>query len=93
MTTYAIATLRVKNPEKLAAYREKASDALARHGGSVVQASTDLSLIEGAGPLPDGVAVLSFPDRDAAHAWINDPELAATHALRTEGADTQIALL
>ena len=93
MTTFAIATLRVKNPETLAAYREKAADALARHGGSVAQASTELSLIEGTGPLPDGVAVLSFPDREAARAWINDPELASTHALRTQGADTQITLL
>ncbi|WP_298839957.1 DUF1330 domain-containing protein [uncultured Roseobacter sp.] len=93
MTTYAVATLRMKDPESMAAYREKAAEALARHGGNIVQASTDLSLIEGTGPLPDGIAVLSFPDREAAHAWISDPDLTETHALRTTGADTQITLL
>ncbi|WP_299735091.1 DUF1330 domain-containing protein [uncultured Roseobacter sp.] len=93
MTAHAVATLKLKDPEALAAYREKAGAALARHGGAVLQASTELTRLEGAQSLPDGVAILTFPDRDAAQAWIDDPELAETHALRTRGAETLIALL
>ncbi|WP_300032404.1 DUF1330 domain-containing protein [uncultured Roseobacter sp.] len=93
MTTHAVATLHLKDPEAMAAYREKAGAALARHGGAIVQASTDLTTIEGDAALPDGIAVLSFPDREAAYAWINDPDLTETHALRTTGAKTQITLL
>lgn len=93
MTTHAVATLKMKDPEALAAYREKAGAALARHGGAILQASTELTRLEGDQPLADGVAILTFPDRGAARAWIDDPELADTHALRTKGAQTLITLL
>lgn len=93
MTTHAIATMKITAPETLAAYREKAAAALARHGGSVLQASASLDLIEGGPDLPDMAALLAFPDRDAALAWINDPELASVHALRRGGGHSSIILL
>lgn len=93
MTAYAVVTLKLKDPEKLAAYRGKAGAALARHDGAVLQASTELKRLEGDHSLPDGIAILTFPDRDAAQAWIDDPALVETHALRTKGAETLIALL
>ncbi|MFK7879838.1 DUF1330 domain-containing protein [Roseobacter sp.] len=93
MTAHAVATLKLKDPEALAAYREKAGAALARHGGAILQASTDLKRLEGEKPLPDGVAILTFPDRGAAQAWIDDPELVETHSLRNKGAETQIVVL
>ncbi|MDW3223190.1 MAG: DUF1330 domain-containing protein [Paracoccaceae bacterium] len=93
MTTHAVATLTLKDPEALAAYREKAGAALARHGGAILQASTELTRLEGDQPLADGVAILTFPDRGAAQSWIDDPDLAETHALRTKGARTLITLL
>ncbi|MGC3938895.1 DUF1330 domain-containing protein [Roseobacter sp. EG26] len=93
MTAHAVATLKMKDPAALAAYREKASAALARHGGAILQASTELLRLEGDQALPDGVAILTFPDRGAAQAWIDDPDLIETHALRTKGAETLIALL
>ena len=93
MTTHAIATMKITAPETLAAYREKAAQALARHGGSVLQASAKLDLIEGDAGLPDAAALLAFPDRDAALAWINDPELASVHALRRGGGQSSIILL
>lgn len=93
MTTHAIVTLTVKSPEKIAAYREKAADALAKHGGQVVQASKDLVLIEGETQLPNMAAVLSFPDQEKALAWRNDPALQDIHALRQGSGESTIILL
>ncbi|WP_299370238.1 DUF1330 domain-containing protein [uncultured Tateyamaria sp.] len=93
MTTHAVAILQVTNPDSLAQYRDKAADALAKHGGSVVQASADLKQIDGTAAAPTVMAVLQFPDRDAADAWINDPDLADVHALRRNSGNSDIYVL
>ena len=93
MTTHAVAMLTVTNPESLAQYRDKAGDALAKHGGAVLQASGDLTRIDGDAAAPNVMAILQFPDPDAAHAWINDPDLADVHALRRNGGSSDIFLL
>jgi len=90
---HAIVTMTITAPDILAQYREKAAAALARHGGSVLQASATLDLLEGGPDLPTMAAVLSFPQRDAALAWINDPELAPVHALRRGSGHSTIVLL
>lgn len=90
---YAYAKLTINNPESLAAYREKASPALARHGGKVEQATTQPTALDGAPDLPDMAALLSFPDRDSALGWINDPELASVHDLRRNAGASDIVLL
>ncbi len=93
MTAHAFVTIRLEDREKIAAYREKAADALARHGGAVVQSSAEVNILEGGVEAPDMGALLSFPDRDAANAWINDPEIADVHALRRESGHSVVFLL
>jgi len=93
MTTHAIVALTITSPESLAAYREKAGEALAKHGGTVVQASKDLFTLEGENELPHMMAVLAFPDQAAAKAWIDDPSLADIHSLRRGSGQSNIVLL
>ncbi|MEM8656247.1 MAG: DUF1330 domain-containing protein [Pseudomonadota bacterium] len=93
MTTHAVVMLRITNPESLAQYREQASDALARHGGEVVQASPELSILEGAPVMPDALAIVRFPDRAAAEAWIADPDLQTVHDLRRGSGSSDIILM
>ncbi|WP_299042578.1 DUF1330 domain-containing protein [uncultured Tateyamaria sp.] len=93
MTTHAVVMLRITNPDSLAQYRELAANALARHGGEVVQASPDLSILEGAPILPDALAVVRFPDRAAAEAWMADPDLQSVHALRRGAGVSDIILM
>ncbi|KPA20040.1 hypothetical protein shim_39990 [Shimia sp. SK013] len=90
---YAYAKLTVTNPEALAAYRDKAGEALARHGGKVEQASGAALAIDGTPDMPDVAAILSFPDKDSALGWINDPSLADIHALRRNAGGSDIVLL
>jgi uncharacterized protein (DUF1330 family) len=39
------------------------------------------------------LALLSFPDAEAAKAWISDPELAPVHALRNQAGRSVVKLL
>jgi uncharacterized protein (DUF1330 family) len=90
---YAYVSLTITNPESLAKYREVAADALAKHGGKVEAASREFTVLEGAPSAPDMAAVLSFPNKDAALAWANDPEIANVHALRRGAGASDIVLL
>ena len=90
---YAIFKANVKRPDALAAYRDQAGAALAKHGGKVEQATPTPSALDGSPSLPNVAALLSFPDKSAAQAWINDPDLAALHDLRRSAGQTEILLL
>lgn len=91
--TYAIFKAVITNPAAMAAYREKAGAALAKHGGKVEAATPSATALDGAPSIPDLAAVLSFPDAEAAKAWINDPEFADLHDLRRSVGETEILLL
>lgn len=93
MTVQALAMITVTDKEALGAYRDKAADALARHGGSVVAADPEPLVLEAAVDAPNVVALLAFPNSDAAKAWREDPELADIHALRNKGGKSTIVVL
>ncbi|WP_428526856.1 DUF1330 domain-containing protein [Roseibium sp.] len=93
MTTHALAMITITDRELLGAYREKAPAALARHGGALVTVDPEPIVLEAAGDAPNIAALLSFPDADAAKAWINDPDLADVHALRNEGGRSTIVVI
>ncbi|WP_299687227.1 DUF1330 domain-containing protein [uncultured Tateyamaria sp.] len=92
MTAYAIAMLRITDAEKIAEYRTKAADALAQHGGEVVHAAAGPKVLEGQPIVPDMIAVLRFPDTEAAEAWMADPTLQDVHALRRGAGSSDILL-
>ncbi len=98
MTIYAVAQINVTNPEKLAQYREHAAQALTKHNGQIVTAGAIQEYLEKNSDIqdsnaPDIAALLSFPDKEAALAWKNDPELQEIHALRNLGGKSTIYLL
>lgn len=93
MTAYAYVNLTITNPDSFAAYREKAGDALKKHGGAPLEVSKESEVIEGTATAPTVAVILAFPDRVAAKAWINDPELGEIHALREGSGTSTITLL
>jgi uncharacterized protein (DUF1330 family) len=90
---YAYAKLTVTNPEALAQYREVAGPALAKHGGKAESAAKTFTVLDGSPDTPDLAALLSFPDKAAAIAWANDPDLEDVHALRRSVGGSNILLL
>lgn len=90
---YAYAALTVTDPANLASYSEKAGEALAKHGGQIVAATTATSMLDGNPNRPDAAALISFPDKEAALAWAHDPALEEVHALRRSAGASDILLL
>ena len=93
MTAHAFVTLTVTNPDKMAAYREVAGPALEKYGAKPLQVSPEATWLDGDGDAPDVAVLLAFPDRDAAQAWRDDPELAEVHQLRNDAGTCRILLL
>ncbi len=90
---YAYVELSVTNPTALAQYRDGAAAALAKHGGKVESSTRDFTPLDGAPQVPDAAALLSFPTKESALAWANDPELVALHDLRRNAGGSKILLL
>ncbi|WP_241525513.1 DUF1330 domain-containing protein [Pseudophaeobacter leonis] len=93
MMVYAYVNLIVTNPDSMAAYRSKAGAALTKHGGKVLGASPNQTVIEGTRDETGLGVILEFATEAAAQAWINDPDLQETHALRRGAGTSAITLL
>ncbi|TYC63632.1 DUF1330 domain-containing protein [Rhodobacterales bacterium] len=93
MTVQVLAFTTVTDKDAPGAYREKASDALSKHCGSLVGADPEPMVLEASGDTLSVVALLAFPSADAAKAWREDPELADVHALRNKGGKSTIVML
>lgn len=90
---YAYANIIVANADSLASYREKAGDALAKHGGRVAQATPQQTILEGARDETGLGAILVFETVEGAKSWINDPALSDVHALRRGAGQSTITLM
>lgn len=90
---YAYVHLKITDKEPLVQYRDVADAALAKHGGALVSANPEITALEGDLVLPNMAAILSFPTKEAALAWINDPELQDVHALRRASGQSTVHLL
>ncbi len=93
MTAYAFVDLTISNPESFEAYREQAGLALKKHGGTPLHVSKEAEIIEGEGMAPTVSVILTFPDRAAAKAWIEDPEFKHVHDLRRGAGVSNITLM
>lgn len=93
MTAHALVTISLTDPDEFAQYREAAGPAMAKHNARPLAVSRDATVIEGDDPAPDITVILQFEDREAALAWINDPEIAHVHAKRRNSGVSRIVLM
>ena len=93
MPAYVVVQLAPKDEETLKRYYEVGGAAVRKHGGKPLAGGPAKQVLEDNGGGIPAHVLLSFPDEAAARAWIEDPELADTHAMRRAGAHTTITLL
>lgn len=93
MDHYVVVQLTPKEPEVLKQYFAVGKAAVEKHGGEAIAGGPDRVVMEENGAGDPASVLLKFPSKTAALAWIEDPELAETHALRRRGAATTITLL
>ncbi len=86
----AIIIHKMKDEAAFAEYRKSAGAAIAKHGGALVAPPSKPLQLDGSGDIPAFVTLLSFPSKEAAEAWRNDPELDELHAQRNAGIEATI---
>ncbi|MHC0054563.1 DUF1330 domain-containing protein [Actibacterium sp. D379-3] len=86
MTAFAIATIRVKDPEKLAEYSSKAGPTIAAFGGEMVMRGGFGAALLGE-TTPHGTGVIRFPDMAALEGWFASDAYQALAPIRDAGCD------
>jgi uncharacterized protein (DUF1330 family) len=83
MAGYFITSYDISDPATYATYSPGGMPilmkTLARHGGKILVVGPGAEWDTGA---RESLLVIEFPDTDAAHAWVNDPEYAALKKIR-----------
>ena len=92
MTAHVLVQVKVKDPEKLAAYSQAAVPIIAEHQGELILRSPVLEVMSGESDF-ERVILLKFPDAEAARNWYSSGEYQALIALREEGANMVFTLL
>ena len=81
---------KMKDEAAFAEYRKSAAGAIAKHGGALVAPPSKPLVLDGTGEPPAFITLLSFPSKESAQAWRNDPELIELHAQRNTGIEATI---
>lgn len=86
MTAFFVATLDIKDPEKLQEYSAKAGKTFAPYGGALaMRGKTEQALVGNA--THQAVGIVRFPDMASLNNWYQSPEYQALIPLRDAAAD------
>ena len=90
MPAYLIACVKdAWDQDKLVEYRERNTDAVAKHNGRFVARGGEQAILEGDYE-PKRVVIIEFPDLDAARGWYESDDYAPLRELRRSASKTDI---
>lgn len=93
MTAYVISDVRGRDPQRVARYRELASESITRHGGWYLsEVGALIDVLEGAWE-PANVVIVGFPSLHAARAWYASSDYAEALAVRADALDRNLILV
>ena len=93
MAAYIVATVRITDPEKFAAYAKAIAGLSEKHGGEPIVRGAVEAVLEGEGVVGERVVVTRFPDADAARRYIASPEYQMAKPHRDGAADVVMRLV
>ena len=79
----------VNDPEGYERYKSEVPALIAKHGGEYLVRGGEFEVLEGEWQ-PTRLVVFSFPNRQAIHDFVNDPEYAELKALRQSTASSSL---
>ena len=82
----------VRDDAALQEYRRRNTDAVANHGGRFIARGGAVDVLEGPWPW-ERVAMMEFPDTDAARAWYGSEEYTPLKAMRQAVSTSQLILV
>ena len=74
MAHFLIANVKVNDDSWIPEYAANVHDIVHKHGGKYLARSGNITLIEGAHPGTDVIAIIEFPEMDKLQAFMNDPD-------------------
>lgn len=93
MSAYLVVTVSYHDKAWIEAYRRDVPAMIEAHGGRYLAKALNPERLEGEGPEPDTIAIVEFPDADAARAMLASDEYKPYADARRQGATTSIYLL
>ena len=93
MTVYLIAQVKVTDDAWVPAYAASVHDIVHKHGGKYLSRSGNVRTLEGKPLDTTLIALLQFPSKQAAEAFVNDPEYASHAAARQGGSESRFVLI
>ncbi|MDU0354280.1 DUF1330 domain-containing protein [Paraglaciecola aquimarina] len=84
MIHYSVLAVTPTSQDWQAGYAAAAGAIVAKHGGKYIARTDKHQYIEGAGPQPAVRVILEWPSKEAAIAFMNDPEYTPHLAARTK---------
>lgn len=93
MAAFLIASVLVKDDKWVPEYAARVHDIAAKHGGRYLSRSGNIEVLEGKPQEATLIALIQFPDKQAAKAFANDPEYAPFGKARQDGTDSRFQLI
>ena len=93
MAAFLIASVLVKDDKWVPEYAAKVHDIAAKHGGKYLSRSGNIDILEGDPQEATLIALIQFPNKEAAMAFATDPEYAPFGKARTAGSDSTLFLI
>ena len=93
MAAFIIASVLVTDDNWVPEYAARVHEIAAKHGGKYLSRSGNIEVLEGNSDELTLIALIQFPNKEAAKAFANDPEYAPFGKARKAGAKSTLVLI
>jgi uncharacterized protein (DUF1330 family) len=93
MPVYVIADVKLKDDTWIPDYAAAVHDIVHKHGGKYLSRSANVQVLEGKPLDTTLIAILQFPNEQAARAFTTDPAYASHAKARQAGSDSRFQLI
>lgn len=93
MAAFIIANVLVTDDKWVPEYAARVHEIAARHGGKYLSRSGNIDVLQGNPGELSLIALIQFPDKQAAKAFADDPEYAPFGKARTAGSESTLWLI
>jgi uncharacterized protein (DUF1330 family) len=93
MTAFIIASVLVTDDKWVPEYAARVHEIAAKHGGKYLSRSGNIEVLEGNQDELSLIALIQFPNKEAAKAFATDPEYAPFGKARQAGSNSTLVLI
>ena len=93
MAAFIIASVLVTDDKWVPEYAARVHEIAAKHGGKYLSRSGNIEVLEGNSDELTLIALIQFPNKEAAKAFANDPEYAPFGKTRKAGSKSTLLLI